>query len=325
VQPRLAQAAILYVNAGQNSMMAVIATGAYYRPFDTKNLSDYHAHLFNNIQAIAAPNADGTFNERYAYVLNGDGTISVGKYNSDSLQTATPVIGWGPWSGSAAVSWIAAWDADVLFTSSYFGTTICEVLDDSRYLDSSLVVNALPAAFTPPVGLGPLWFIPLQSVSLMDQVTRSMGTYQIDANGFIVPQGLGGENLAIASLVAGQPWTAITEPFAPAAPPGSDQGQRMKERQIAIFAAWIAHSTGFTMAGLFSGKQTRTSPPLGTVMNQRRVTAYNQDDDATLPPTQRETVEFHKPPGTTYDPRVAIIQDTPGPLQILELVIECSL
>jgi hypothetical protein len=306
-------------------MMAVIATGAYYRPFATKNLSDLHAHLFNNIQAIAAPNADGTFNERYAYVLNGDGTISVGKYNSDSLQTATPVIGWGPWSGGAIVSWIAAWDADVLFTSSYFGTTLCEILDDNKYLDCSLSVNSLPPAFTPPAGLGPLWFIASQSVSLMDQVTRSMGTYQIDANGFIIPQGFGGENLAIASLVAGQPWTELVEPFCPDAAPGADQGQRMNLRYISRFAVNVIHSTGFLLARLFSARMTATSPPLGTVMNQRRFPAYNQDDDATLPPPQRETVEMIRPPGGSYDPRVAFIKDTPGPLTIAEIDLEVTI
>ena len=71
VQPRLSQEVIIYANAGQNSVMAVVATGAYYRPFNTKNLSEFHAHLFTNITAIAVPTADGSFNERYAYVLNG--------------------------------------------------------------------------------------------------------------------------------------------------------------------------------------------------------------------------------------------------------------
>jgi hypothetical protein len=51
VQPRLSQEAILYANAGQNSVMAIIATGAYLRPFNTKNLSDFHSHLFKSIQA----------------------------------------------------------------------------------------------------------------------------------------------------------------------------------------------------------------------------------------------------------------------------------
>jgi hypothetical protein len=94
-------------------------------------------------------------------------------------------------------------------------------------------------------GLGPLWWIPSQSVTLIDQGTRFMGTYQIDANGFIIPQGNAGENLAAASLVAGQPWTATIEPFCPIASPGVDGGQRMKTRQVTNFLAYVIQSSGF--------------------------------------------------------------------------------
>jgi hypothetical protein len=325
VQPRLAQEAILYVNAGQNTMMAVIATGAYYRPFNTKNLTDYHSHLFNAIQCIAAPSADGTFNERYAYVLNGDGSIAVGKYKPESLQGSEPVIGWGPWSGAGVVSWIAAQAADVVFTSSYFGAGVVEILDDTQYLDCALPVNNPPAAMVAPAGKGPLWFIPGQTVTLMDQITRMMGTYQIDGNGNIIPQGVGGENLAIASLVAGQPWTMITEPFAQDAAPGVDQHQRMLVRRISYFTAYVIHSTGFMFAKLFSSKQTATSPPLGSIVNTRRVPAWNLGDDATKPPPSRETAESWRPSGLSYDPRVAIIKDTPGPLFISEIAMEITL
>jgi hypothetical protein len=325
VQPRIAQEAILYANAGLSTIMAVIATGAYQRPFATKSLTDFHAHLFKNIQCIACPKADGTFNERYAYVLNGDGSISVGKYKADSLPGNEPVIGWGPWTGGGVVKWIHAWRADVLFTSSYFGSTICEILDDTVYLDSSLFVNALPAPFTPPGGKGPLWWIPNQSVFLMDQVTRQMGVYQINGNGFIVPQNQGGENLLAASLVAGQAFTTMTEPFVPEANPGNDMGQRMFPRRVSRFRANVLHSTGFKLVRLFSGRVTRLSPALGAIMNERRFPAYNMDDDATLPPPTRETSEGIRPVGRTYDPRVAIIRDTPGPMIINEITIEATI
>jgi hypothetical protein len=49
-----------------------------------------------------------------------------------------PVIGWGPWSGAGTVSWIAAHAADVLFTTTYFGSTILELLDDTQYLDGAV-------------------------------------------------------------------------------------------------------------------------------------------------------------------------------------------
>lgn len=326
VQPRSSQEAILYVNAGQNSLMAIIATGAYNRPFNTKNLSSLHNHLFNNIQAIAAPSADGTFEERYAYVLNGDGSIVVGKYDPGSLQTNLLVIGWGPWSGGGTVTWISAWAADVLFTSTYFGNGVVEILNDTQYLDCALAVNALPAAFAPPVGKGPLWFVATsQSVTLIDQVTRVMGTYQVDADGFIVPQFNGGEDLTLLSLVAGQPWTMTTEPFAPAAQSGADVKQRMNMRQFSYFAVYVINSTGFLLQQLFSAKQTTTSPPLGTAMKEHRVPAWNVGDNPILPPTQRETVESWTPPGSSYDPRGAIVKDTPGPLLIAEIAMEVSI
>lgn len=324
VQPRITQDVLLYANAGRSSIIAITASGAYYRPFNTRSLTDYHNHLFHGIVAIAVPTADGDFNERYAYVLNADGSIAVGKYALQEGQVV-PVIGWGPWNGGGSIIWVSAWGSDVVFTGSYFGTNICEVLDDDQYLDAAMSVNNPPAPFVAPVGKGPLWWIPNQSVSLMDQVTRSMGTYQIDVNGFIVPQNRGGENLASASLVAGQPWTATAEPFCPNAQPGADAGQRMKLRQISDFVAYVINSTGFVLGGLFSAKATPTSPQLGTLMNDRRFPAWPLGFDATLPPPLQETVERHPVPGSSYDPRAVLIKDTPGPLQVVEFGIEVSL
>jgi hypothetical protein len=192
-------------------------------------------------------------------------------------------------------------------------------------MDANLFVNALPTAFAAPPGKGPLWWIPNQSVSLMDQGTRYMGVYQIDADGFIVPQGQGGEDLTLASLAAGQIWTMTAEPFAPDAQSGADAGQRMKKRQYSYFNVYVINSTGFYMAGLFSSQQLPTSPPLGTIMNQRNVPAYNAGENALLPPTQRETVESYAPVGSTFDPRAAIIKDTPGPLLIAEFATEVTI
>lgn len=326
VQPRVSQEIILYVNAGQNSVMAIIATGAYNRPFNTKNLSDYHAHLFSSIVAIAVPTADGSFNERYAYVLNADGSVRVGKYTLKGVENDA-AVGWGPWSGVGAVHWIAAWGADVLFSTAYATYSACEILDDENFLDTAIGYNGPPAAIaagTPP-GFGPLWFAVGQTTTLIDQGTRFMGTYDIDASGFLVPQNNAGEDFTSLSLVAGQPWTATVEPFAPDAPSGADQHQRMGLRQFSNFAVYVLNSTGFIFQSLFSGRQTATSPAPGTVMSLRRVPAWNQDDDPTLAPPHRETVESWTPPGSSYDPRCALVKDTPGPWTICEIAMEVSL
>lgn len=325
VQPRVVQELILYANAGANSMMAIVATGAYYRPFNTREISKFHQHLFSGIQAIAAPTADGQFTERYIYVLGANNSLVVGKYDLADMTSETPKVGWGPWNGGGTVQWVAAWTGEVHFISSYFGIGMCERLDDTLYLDNAFFVNAPPTALAPPGGKGPLWFIPSSTVTLMDQGTRMMGTYQIDANGFIVPQNRGGEDLTVATLVAGQPWTGIVEPFVADAPTGNSVHQRMFKRRVSRMAVYAVNSSGLLLARLFSGIITPTSPPLGTIMNTYRIPTWDQGDNPMLAPPLREEAYRWRPLGRSYDPRVAAIKDTPGPLMISEFGIEATI
>jgi hypothetical protein len=98
----------------------------------------------------------------------------------------------------------------------------------------------------------------------------------------------------------------------------------MFKRRVARFAAYVVNSTGFMMARLFSGPITPTSPALGTVMNHaasrmepgRRC---HQAAAAARDPSAR------RPLGRAFDPRVAIIKDTPGPLLIEEIGLEATI
>jgi hypothetical protein len=260
-------------------------------------------------------------------VLNGDGTLAVGKLKVQDGQIQG-AVGWVPMSGFGFVEWVSARQADVIFTTVYAPNgiapvTIAEINDATQALDAGLSYNAVPAAFTPPGGKGPLWWLASGTCFVMDGA-RPLGVYNIDANGFLIPQFFGGENLASSTLVAGQPWTAIAEPFAPAPAPGQDVGQRTTKRRIARFATYVSNSTGFLMAKLFSGPRRPGGPALGTIMNTYRVTAYNQDDDATQPPPLREEARRWRPSGRAFDPRAAIIKDMPGPLTILELDLQVT-
>jgi len=326
------------MKAGGAAVSAVQAPGAYYRPYVIDNISDFHSHLFTSSLAIAIaiPNANTQFEELYAYILLANGTIVTGKYSiKQGLLEAgpenKPKIGWMPWNGAGTVTWISAQDADVIFTTSYApnGITpisVVEAVDNTQYLDSTIAYNAVPTAFTPPGGKGPLYVFPGPgaTVDLMDQTTRMMGTYTIDANGFIIPQFSGGEDLTVATLVAGQTWTATLEPFIADAQPGQALHQRMFKRRVSRLMAYFVNSTGFLFARLFSGPLTATSPALGTVMNTRRITTWNQGDDPTKAPPLREAVERWRPLGRAYDPRVAVIKDTPGPLEVLEVGTEST-
>jgi hypothetical protein len=336
VQPKRAQQSVVYMPAGGGVVGAVQSPGSYNRPYIIDSLSELHAHLFTASPAIAIaiPSAATQFEENYIYITLRNGTVVVGRYEMkqgliEAGQDGKPRIGWSPWNGVGTVLWTAALQDAVIFTTSYTSSfpsfVLVEQLDANQYLDMAIAVNNLPAAFVPPAGRGPLFAFANGPVTLMDQGYRMMGTYQVDGNGFIVPQGNGGENLASASLIAGQAWTSILEPFVPDAQPGQDVGQRMFKRRIARFAAYVSNSTGFVMARLFSGPLTRVSPALGTVMNSYRVPAWNQDDDATQPPPLREEAQRSRPLGRSFDPRVAIVKDTPGPLTIHELGTEATI
>jgi len=189
-----------------------------------------------------------------------------------------------------------------------------------------LLVNSLPSPFTPPGGKGPLYVFPGpgSTVFLIDLGTRFMGTYSVDANGFLIPQLIAGENLSSAQLVAGQAWTATLEPFTPEAQPGQSVHQRMMKRRISRMAIYTSNATGYVMARLFSGPLIPGSPALGTIINTRRVQTWNQGDDPTRPPPLREEAQRWRPIGRAFDPRVAVIKDTPGPLMINEFGIEVT-
>lgn len=328
VKPRNAEQCIIYGVPGGNMVRAILVPGATNRPYIADDLSSLYLELIRTPVAIAVLTESEQFEENYIFVLNDDGTMAVGKFAIKG-GVIDGNVGWVPWSGDATLTWIASFGADIIFTGTYApgGVTpvsVVERLDASLYLDAAVMVNALPAALAPPVGLGPLWWIAGGTVNLMDQATRDMGTYQIDAQGYIIPQFLAGEDLTRLDLVAGQDWTATLEPFVPAAQAGQDLGQRMLRRRVSRAMTYVVNSTGFLWARLFPGPLYAGSPALGTVMNYYREPAYNQGDVSTDPPPLREGAFPYRPIGRAYDPRVALIKDTPGPITVEELGMEVT-
>lgn len=331
VQPRRAGEFILYVTAGLNQVKAVRIFGAYTRAYKTESLTELCAHLFTSITAIALMTASASFAERYAFILNSTGSVIVGKYSIDKNGELEGSIGWTPWTGNGTVKWVACKGANILFTTSYApnGITavqLVELLDDGRYLDASQLYNTQPSGLPIPVGKGPLWYLAGGTVDLMDGPlgTRMMGTYTVDADGFLIPQNNGGEDLTSVNLVVGQAWTATLEPFIPAVQAGQDISQRMWPRRVKRVQIYVLNSTGFVMERLYSGQSGPNLPAYGTVMKQRRIATWNVDEDPTLPPTLREQSYLDRPLGRSHDPRWATVKDTPGPLTIAELSTEVS-
>jgi hypothetical protein len=337
VQPRRAEQSIIYIKAGGVQVGAVQAPGAYYRPYVVDHVSELHSHLFTVASpvVIAIPSGPNQFEEQYIYILRSDHLIVVGHYAMrqgllEPGPEGKPAIGWVPWyTAGGNSSWISARQSDVIFTTDYQpggGTviSIAERLDAGQFLDGALLVNSLPPDFVPPVGKGPLFRFPGPNSTVFLIDAGPMGIYNVDANGFIIPQFIGGENLASPNLVAGQSWSAALELWMPGATPGQSVRQRTLKRRVSHMAVDVSNSTGFVMARLFAGPKTPTSPALGTITNTRRVATYNLGDDPTQAPTLREEVQRWRPLGRAFDPRVAILKDTPGPLLIHEITIEVT-
>jgi hypothetical protein len=284
--------------------------------------------------AIAIPSGPNQFSEQYIYINRADGAVVVGHFAMrqgliEPGPEGKPAIGWVPWTSSGFATWIAARQSDVIFTSNYFpvgapAVAIVERLDNNQYLDGALFVNSLPPGFVPPGGKGPCFLFPgpNTTVFLIDQGTRFMGTYQIDANGFIIPQNIGGENLMSTQLVAGQSWQAMLEIWMPGATPGQSVRQRTLRRRVSHMTADVSNSTGFTFVRGYLGPPALAPP--GNIANSRRIPYYYVGEDPTQPAPLREEMQRWRPIGRAFDPRMGIFKDTPGPLLVHEIGIEVT-
>lgn len=327
VKPLFTSDGYLYVNEGRNAVKAIVPDGSSFstRPYSVNDITQYHRHLFEaGPIALALSTGDGDKPERYVYVVNADGSVVVGKY-----ETAKQWVGWLPWPApiGGAVGWVSALHSAVRFVSVYpvqgvtDGVAVGEILDSTEYLDGAILINSPPAGMTTP-GKGPFYWIRLGQVDLMDGV-HPLGTHAIDANGNIVPA-YQGEDLSSATITGGLAFEPFFEPYIPGGQPGQDQNQRTIRRNLGRIAVSVKNSTGLVLASLYSGPDGPNLPAQGTIQKIRRIPPWNQGDNQALAPTLRETTYRQRFSGRAFDQRVAAYKDKPGPLQIIEFAAEAS-
>jgi hypothetical protein len=297
IHPMLGRDAILYVNAGLTRVSALLRTGSLTTPYILQDVTEFHGHLINNPVTLTISAGDGAYPERYAYLVNADGSVVVGKFTQDKQ-----FVGWVPWSGPGTVQWMSAIGTRVLSNVLYGSIGLVELEDSSLYLDGVIAVNAVPTAMV-KAGKGPCWPSASGTVTLMDGLL-DMGEREVDADGNIVL--ISGDDLSSPTLVAGQIFQQTLEPFTPQAQNGPDVKQRQRRRRIARAMVTVQNGTAFTWG-------------------DRDIPAFLFNEPTDVAPPLRETTYSARTRGRDYDPRIILQKVRPGPLTVLEVGIEVTI
>ena len=294
IPPISTQDAIVFVNAGRTRCSAVRATGSYTLPYDSSDISDPHTDLFSEPVCMAITTGDGQHQERYVYVVNGDGSLAVGKFSPKR-----EFVGWMPWVSAYPTTWITTDGAAVIYTTNYPGAWVAEQEDDALFMDGVISVNAPPAAMTIP-GHGLMWFAPSSAATLMLDDDIDLGDRAIDANGVI---GFSGDDdTSPDTLIAGINFPAAEFlPFARNAPmDGPAVSQRQRRRKLSRAVVHVVHSSGFRFGA-------------------RQIPATNFGEDALAKPVLRETSYSIRVLGRGFDPIIPeVVKDRPGPFTLCE-------
>jgi len=299
IQPVAGQDAVLYVNAGLSRVTAVLATGAASRSYSSGDVTE-HTDLIVNPRALALASGDAKHPERMIYLVRGDGSVIAGRFVTSGDRFG---VGWYPWPSSGLVSWVTLATNDVLFTTGYGDRYVVEIQDDDALVDCAVPLNDPPVALA-QAEFGPLWWLAGDTVTVLDGA-RDLGERAVDDLGFIVTQG--GETLDGAGVVAGKRWTVQFEPFVPGVPGGQDNNQRQTMRRITKFSAAMKVANGARV-------QTTQIP------------AYGHADNAEgQPPIIDGKWSAPGPERSSDDPRVAVVKDRPGQIEIMEVSMRVSI
>lgn len=297
ITPVSSQELVFYINEGLNRVSVIRATGAATRSYSAEDISGAHGGLIVDPVTMALASGDDKHPERLLYVVNADGSVAVGRQVNLGERTG---FGWFPWSGTATTRWVTVADKEVFFVDEYDGNYIVSLQDDDYWLDGAVLLNDIPAGMAPSGGLGDLWWLAEQTVTLMIG-RRDLGDRQVDANGDLVPAD--DDDLLDPDLVVGTKWTLTVEPFVPNVQAGQSRKQRQRMRRVPKMAVSVVDSTGFECQG-------------------REISPYSYDDDTTADPPLREQTYLFTSNGRYFDPRAPITKTRPGPLTIVEISFE---
>jgi hypothetical protein len=289
IQPVATTEGISCISAGLNRVLTIIPTGQTARPYLVEDISQFHTHLIRSPVSLGATSGDGATPERYLFVVNADGTMAVGRYNKTE-----DWVGFYPWSGVAAVRWIATDQSDVLVSAEYplagGSITSIEMLDDAMLVDGVVPLedSDLLAEFA---GL---------DVSIFDE-GGFRGIYPVGVDGTLT--GWSGDTDGVS---AGFNFEVRGRPFMPNLDEAESVQQRLRRRRVKRAALVVNSTTGdIEWCG-------------------RLIAGYGAGEDDTDMPEERETTHRARILGRSWEPNIEFVQRFPGKLTVVEIATEVT-
>lgn len=313
VRPVQVTEGVLFVDAARTGVYAITATGQVARPYVANEIGEFHRHLFNEIKFLAATSGTPQAAARQIFVVNGDGTVVIGQYNTEH-----GYVGWLKWDSAGGVRAVSARFGEVIFSSTYpvaAGVVdVAERIDYDRLLDCSISASGGAYADVLELSSGePLLLANGTPIAFSGFVTSFLAnaTVQIMADGFYLGDVVVGPAGQIngfgqyTDVTIGFSFSWSLQPNIPAFEGGEAFGQRMRRRKISKAMIKVKDTTEFQCGNrLFAG--------------------YDGGDDRSLPMPLRNAVYRYREQGRSYDPNFQLQQTVPGPFKLIELSTEVT-
>lgn len=289
--PVIVDQGILFIDVTLTRCMLMSPTGQITSPWAATEITRLVPHFMNEPIEIAESEGNANAHERYAYVVNSDGTVACLFYRDDD-----PIYGWTLWSGQGVFKSMCSLDGIVYSLSArdINGTFkwFLEMLDENVLVDCAVSFTSASgdAALTDFVGA---------SVNVVEE-TASYGAFTVQALGAL-PAGL--PTTGSHTFQAGFSFGLAAAPISPTVLPDV----KASGPYVRIPRAWL----------------TVQDACVYQVNGQTRAAYDATDDDTDFPPLRSETRHWHFL-GRDPSPTVSISQeaDTPSPLTVLSIVME---
>lgn len=286
-RPQAFDEGVLYAHRSGNAVMDMRATGDVSKQWSADDVGLLAAHLIRNPMDMAATHGKDGAPERYAFVVNDDGSMAV----LHSIQSQQ-VLGWTLWSTDGLFKSVASLGGTVFVAveRTINGTTAThlEAFDTALTLDCAVEIDS---------EIEPVALYSGDSVWLRAG-TESWGPIDVDATTGLLAEILDHDG----ALEAGMNFTPLVQTLTP-------------EPQVQD-----ARSSGnikrITKARVYVYQGTRA------IVGNVPMAAHDGSDDVTIAPLARTVWHEVSLLGREREPSVTITQIDPVPLTVLGMSME---